>query len=166
MKTKHRKAAQHKRDVLRAAGPDILNLTLRMSSELPQADRDNLEMALTMAVNTICQGNGTPTEYNDILEAVTISRILAQRIKDEQTAEATFEVANDGMHALNSMRARYVQHKRLGFTGPELQAVRDALDLYVQFLTNCKRGELVNALRETEKEIRGAQPEQERKKAA
>lgn len=44
--------------------------------------------------------------------------------------------------------------------------MRDALDLYVQYLTNCKRGELVDALDAAQSEIKGVNTEQVERKAA
>ena len=91
-------------------------------------------------------------------------RIHSEKIEDDQTRDATFAVANDGMIAMNKMRDRYLAHGKLGFTGLELRAVLDTLDLYGQLLVHCTRGQLVDALKQAEKEMRC--PPQEEKEAA
>lgn len=164
MKTKHRTAAKYKRAVLRAAGPEIFELTIKMAAPMDAPDVERLETALRMSVDQICHGRGTPADFNDILEAVSITRIHSEKIEDDQTRDATFAVANDGMIAMNKMRDRYLAHGKLGFTGLELRAVLDTLDLYGQFLVHCTRGQLVDALKQAEKEMRC--PPQEEKEAA
>lgn len=156
MKTKYRKAAKHKREILRAAGPDMMAMTLRLAQEVPEYDRIRLETSLSMTVETICHGAGQPSDFDFLLEAVCTARARSRAIKDEQTRDACYEVAEAGMLALQSMRARYQKHGRLGFTGPELLDVRAALDLYYQFLANCTRGQMATALKQAVEEIRSA----------
>lgn len=156
MSKKHRAAAKFKRMVMREAGPDMLNLTIKMAQQVPQHDQIRLETSLSMTVDTICHGAGQPSDFDFLLEAVCTARARSSAIADEQTRDACHEVAEAGMVALQSMRARYLKHGRLGFTGPELQDVRAALDLYYQFLINCTRGQMVKALKQAQEEIRSA----------
>ena len=166
MKTKHRNAAKFKRDVLREAGPEIFALKIKLAQNLPDADRDKLEMSMTMSIDSICHGRGRTSDFNDLLEGIATCRVLAERMTDEATHDACYSVADAGVVALHGLRDRFLRHGRLGFTAQELQAVRDALDLYVQYLTNCKRGELVDALDAAQSEIKGVNTEQVERKAA
>ena len=88
----------------------------------------------------------------------------AERYGDVSHWMPAFAVANDGMIAMNKMRDRYLAHGKLGFTGLELRAVLDTLDLYGQLLVHCTRGQLLDALKQAEKEMRC--PPQEEKEAA
>lgn len=121
--------------------------TVSNAQPLPDADRARLELSLTISLKLILKGKGGPKEYNDLLEAVTLTRVQAEQIKDEAASYACYEAANAGMWAMNSIRERYMKTGKIGLAGEELQAINGALDVYFQFIAKLTRGELVEALR-------------------
>ena len=72
-------------------------------------DVERLETALRMSVDQICHGRGTPADFNDILEAVSITRIHSEKIEDDQTRDATFAVAFQSTRPHGARPARRMQ---------------------------------------------------------
>ena len=156
MRKRGKKFNPERARVMRAAAADMFARAIDRASDLGEEDATRLETAHLAALASLSDGVGTTNDYNALVECITIARVISEKMKDEETAEACFVAANDGMHALNSVRARYMQDKSLSLTKPEHDALSCAIDLYAQLMRVCKRGEIIDALHAARAEIKAA----------
>ena len=155
MKTKHRKAAHFKRRVMREAGPDIFELTIKLAQPMSNDVRETVETGCELSLKAMESGMATVSDYNDLLEGISTAHAHTDRIDDVQARLACLDVTNAATVALTEIRQRFIDTGKLGMNWRQRQALRDGLDLYYQLLANCTRGQLVKAYKQAQNEIKG-----------
>lgn len=149
MNRAQRRAAQHKRDQRsRTPGRWRAGLTSSLATiarTQPMAPEDiaSASNEVRMAWHRITQGDGTPSDFDRLADAMNMAAILSEPIGAD-----ALEAAERAQVALLAMQARY---HRLGRLGPDADALRElpvGLDLYDQLLTLCSPLQLAAALTE------------------
>ena len=141
MRTAHRQAARGKR----RWQADAASLGRVMARTQPYTDAEQAALTLPsfMALDTITSGKGT--EYHLDTLAITTNCVL---ILSESVHPECVGVASNAVQAVLSAKTRLRKFGRVGFAGLELQAVRDVLDLYAEFLCHITPAQNSAALRE------------------
>lgn len=134
----------------RTGNADAVGIAIRTAQRAIQpvsADQArDLAIAYHGALNAIASGNGNGEDANTLALAANIALMLVELglgIDQLQTVHA-------GQDAIVSMMARERRTGRLGFTGPELKAVQDLLDLHDAQLSDedCTEAVMIAALDE------------------
>lgn len=86
--------------------------------------------ALTaLAWQALQDGSGTTNDFDRVGRVINLAKIRALEI--DQGLANELEQAQDAMTAC---KARYAKHGRFGFTGPELQVMRNAMAYQVEIV--------------------------------
>ena len=127
MKTKHRAAAHAKRR-WHASNTSWLETLAANSDPCPQ-HATQISNAVRIAFERLKSGHGTADDFNRLGAALNVALIRAEDI--DPLAEETMLA---GIAGMNNCDAIWQRHHRYGFTGPDLIAVSDAVNLYEDIL--------------------------------
>ena len=142
MKTKHRKAARHKRQW--QANPMA---SLQLINKLqPYTDGEQAEFGIHAyaALNNITAGNGCPRDLDILTTIANVCLILS-----EQTHQECVDVCLRAGQSIIDAKNRWRKHARTGFDGAGLQNVRNLLHLHEQYLQKINPARHDAAYRET-----------------
>jgi hypothetical protein len=94
-----------------------------------------LEVKVRMAYERLRSGAGTPSDYDRVARAMNVAY---ERAKDEDITgrEVLQEALGATGNALEAARERYDQTGRFGFTGEQLTALNEGMDVYAELLRN------------------------------
>lgn len=102
---------------------------LAANSEQPEANANRIMLALRVAFEKLKIGSEDDAQFDRLAAAINVGLIRAEGIDSQ--AEA---VMLAGVQAMMSCACIHARHGRFGFTGPDLLAMNDALDLYESIL--------------------------------
>jgi hypothetical protein len=127
MKTAYRKAAHAKRQ-----NQDHLTSWIRViagNKAQPEENADQINIAIRKAYELLKCGQASDTDFDRVASALNVGLARAELI--DPLAEQTMQA---GINAMYSCAEIYKRHGRYGFTGPDINAVNDALGLYEDIL--------------------------------
>ena len=105
------------------------------SSRVNHSEYETLATKLHMSRVAICSGKGTFKNISDLAQGFTIGMVVK--------ADGSFD---DALRAIERARLRYERHKRAGFDGEGLIAVRKACLDFEEVLRTTKKTELHRAI--------------------
>lgn len=126
MKTAHRNASRAKRY---QANPYTWLETLAANSEPDPAHAMQITNMVRTSFELLKSGHGTAKDFNRLGAALNVALIRAEAI--DPLAEQTIA---GGMEAMRNCDRIWQKHGRYGFTGPDLIALADAVNLYEEIL--------------------------------
>lgn len=138
MRTAHRQAAHAKYDARHAMAAVHV---LAANTEQPRENADRIMVMLRLAFEKLKIGTGDQEQFFRLAGAINVGMIRAELI--DPLAEETMRM---GIAALNSCAAIHDRHGKYGFTGPDLVAVADALELYEGILRLSTPKQMLDAL--------------------
>lgn len=127
MKTAHRKAAHAKRQ-----NQDHFTAWIRAiagNKEQPSENADKINIAIRKAYELLKCGQASDGDFDRVASALNVGLIRAELI--DPLAGQTMQA---GINAMYSCAEIYKRHGRYGFTGPDIVAVNDAVNLYEEIL--------------------------------
>lgn len=101
------------------------------STPFPDAEVQRIMLNVYAAYDELVAGRGTDEHFNRIAVVLNIGVIRAEDGGNGAPAVAVFKDAQQALMECDALQAR---HGRYGFTGPGLQAMREALILYEDIL--------------------------------
>lgn len=141
MKTKHRKASQHKRRWQADPG-SIYKLMNKVQLFTPEELR-RLELPIRVSFEAMRLGRGSQSDYQDLADAINVAMVRAESI--DPVAELMVLRARDAMMRLLE---RFTRTGRWGFDGPAIVEVGDAVEFHEQLLRLSTPQQMIDALRE------------------
>ena len=147
MKTAHRRASHAKR---MHRDPMAAVHVLAANTEQPRENADRIMVALRLAFEKLKIGTGDIEHFDRLAAAVNVGLIRAELI-DPLAAETMVR----GVAALMNCAAIHERHGKFGFTGPDLVAMGDALDLYEGILRLSTPKQMLDALDMAAARMRG-----------
>lgn len=141
MKNAHRTASHSKRRWQKDYGAFS-----RVINRLEPFNADELmrlELPIRISFEAIKTGAGTEHDFHDLAAAVNVTIVRSEAVDPlcEQTAIA-------GRDALMRTWHRYQKTGKLGFDGPALHEVDQAIDLHEQLIRNSTPLQMIEAMRE------------------
>jgi hypothetical protein len=116
---------------------------------LPQHKVDEVQLLALASLDAITKGHGTAEHIGAISLACNMTgALIRQGIGEEAT-----EIVERCQTALLNADRRFTQVGRWGFSGPELQHVRDLLDVHERMVSNASQLEVRRALRDIDDRI-------------
>lgn len=116
---------------------------IRINQEQPEATADRIMALIRLAFEKLKHGSEDSRQFDRLAGALNIGLIRAEAI--DPLAEETMLA---GMEAVKRCDAIFARHGRYGFTGPDLTAVADALNLYEDILRLSTPKMMEDALKE------------------
>jgi hypothetical protein len=148
MKTAHRTAARAKRHNQRDSMASIH--VLAANSEQPEANANRIMLTLRVAFEKLKSGTEDHDQFDRLAAAINVGLIRAEPI--DPLAEKTMAA---GVQAMMACGCIFERHGRYGFTGPDLLAMNDALDLYENILRLSTPKQMLDALDVAAARMRG-----------
>lgn len=121
----------------------------------PEADIARILLKVDAALEHLSSG-GTNIDHFDRMAAV----LNVGLIRCEQIGEEGVVIFKAAQAALMECDALYGRHKKFGFTGPGLEAIKDAISLYEQILRASTPRQMDDAQRECMARVRRGEYEQ------
>lgn len=149
-----RRAAQFKRGrhsdrVDPTAGLRLLERANWAATPLPDHKVDEVQLLALASLDAILNGKGTAEHIGAISLACNMTgALIRQGIGEEAT-----EIVERCQTALLQADRRFTQHKRWGFAGPEIQHVRDLIDVHERMVANASQLEIRRALADIDARI-------------
>ena len=117
---------------------------------LPQHKVDEVQLLALASLDAITKGAGTAEHIGAISLACNMTgALIRQGIGEEAT-----EIVERCQTALLNADRRYTQVGRWGFSGQELQHVRDLLDVHERMVSNASQLEIRRALADIDDRVR------------
>lgn len=142
MNSQHRIAAHAKRRW--QASPTAWIETLAANSDQCQEHATAVMVMVRTAFEVLKSGQGEPKDFDRLAGAINVGLIRAESI--DPLAEQTMQAGIDAMQHCDNIWQR---HGRYGFSGPDLTAIADALELYEGILRMSKPRQMEEALNES-----------------
>lgn len=142
MRTEHRTAAHAKRRW--QASATVWIETLAANSDQCQDHATSIMVKVRTAFEVLKSGHGEPKDFDRLAGAINIGLIRAESI--DPLAEQTMQAGIDAMKRCDGI---WLRHGRYGFTGPDLTAIADAVELYEGILRMSKPRQMEEALNES-----------------
>lgn len=123
MRTQHRRAAHAKRQ-----NQDHLTSWIRViagNQDQPEANATDIMNKIRIAYELLKSGQASDADFDRVASALNVGLVRAELI--DPLAEQTMQ---SGINAMYSCHDIHKRHGRYGFTGPDILAVNDALNLY------------------------------------
>lgn len=108
------------------------------------AELDDIAVPAWLSLQMICEGKGEPMDYHTIAAFIATGDELAHRRPGTER-----QAIDEALPALHALRERWLRTQRLGFTGPELAAVRAAMHRTTELIgasTNFAAGDAFEAV--------------------
>lgn len=118
------------------------------------ADLDRLRLVELAAIEAFAKGRAMPDDWRTLADMVNVSETLSRMGVGPEAMESCLKA----QEALGAVHARHSAGKALLFTGPELQAIREAYEYADLQRASISRSELERAIKRTADRIRGAHP--------
>lgn len=127
MKTKHRKASQHKQRWQKDYG--VLARVMRRLVPFTEAELAQLLLPIRMSFDALRNGTGTEQDFLDVVAACNSASMRGAEVDPlcQQTAVV-------GLEALRRMWERHKRIGKWGFDGPGLADVELAIELHEQLV--------------------------------
>ena len=138
-----------KRRIDPTAGLAVLEKANWAAHVLPQHKVDEVQLLALASLDAIVNGKGTAEHIGAISLACNMTgALIRQGIGEEAT-----EIVERCQTALLSADERFNAVGRWGFSGPELQHVRDLLDVHERMVSNASQLEVRRALQDIDARI-------------
>lgn len=132
-----------------AGGLRVLERYVDSVTLLPENKVNDVQLLALASLDAITRGNGTAEHIGAISLACNMTgALIRQGIGEEAT-----EIVERCQTALLNADRRFTQVNRWGFSGPELQHVRDLLDVHERMVSNASQLEVRRALRDIDDRI-------------
>lgn len=141
MKTKHRKASQHKRRW--QADPGTIYKVMTKLQPFTPEELTRLELPIRVSFEAMKSGKGSQSDYQDLADAINVAMVRAEAI--DPMAELMVLKARDAMMRLLE---RFTRTGRWGFDGPAIAQVEEAVEFHEQLLRLSTPQQMIDALRE------------------
>jgi len=140
MKTKHRKASQHKQRWQKDYG--VLGRVMRRLEPFSEEELARLLLPIRLSFDALRNGVGTEQDFLDVVAACNSASMRGAEVDPlcQQTAVA-------GLEALRRMWERHKRVGKWGFDGPGLADVALAIDLHEQLVRLSTPYELQQVMR-------------------
>lgn len=115
---------------------------------LTEAETATAHAITALAWQALQEGSGTAADFDRIARVINVAKVRALEINEWLANE--LEKAQDAMTAC---KERYLKHGRFGFSGPELQVMRDAMAYQVEIVNSSSPEQLRRAYRAAQKVI-------------
>ncbi len=116
---------------------------------------DQLRIRELMAIEAFAKGHATKDDWRSLADMLNITETLAT----SGVAPEALQPCQQAQQALSNAHGRHKGGKSLGFTGPELQAIRDAYEYHDLQRQSISRSEYEGAIKKTTDRIRSAHPD-------
>lgn len=126
MKTKHRNMAKTKRWQKNLTS---WICTIVGNKEQPQDNADQIMEKIRVAFELLKSGQALDTHFDSVASALNVGLARAELI--DALVEETMQKGIDAMYSCFEINER---HGRYGFTGPDIAAVTDAINVYDSIL--------------------------------
>ena len=123
---------------------------LAANSEQPEANANRIMLTLRVAFEKLKTATEDDAQVDRLAAAINVGLIRAEAI--DKRAE---EVMLAGVQAMMSCGCIHSRHGRYGFTGPDLLAMNDAMDLYENILRLSTPKQMLDALDVAAARMRG-----------
>jgi len=123
---------------------------LAANSEQPEANANRIMLTLRVAFEKLKTATEDDAQFDRLAAAINVGLIRAEAI--DKRAE---EVMLAGVQAMMSCGCIHSRHGRYGFTGPDLLAMNDAMDLYENILRLSTPKQMLDALDVAAARMRG-----------
>lgn len=120
----------------------------------PAAKLDKLRMLELSALESFRTGKATPDDWRALADVCN----LAETMSLDGIGVEVLAVSQKAQEALGHAHARYEAQGKLGFTGPELQALREIQEYHDLQRTSVSLAAYEAAIRKTRDRIRSAHP--------
>jgi len=143
------KFGKRSRHVDPTGGLGLLEKANWAANVLPQHKVDEVQLLALASLDAITKGHGTAEHVGAISLACNMTgALIRQGIGEEAT-----EIVERCQTALLNADRRFTQVNRWGFSGSELQHVRDLLDVHERMVSNASQLEVRRALRDIDDRI-------------
>jgi hypothetical protein len=139
MNTLHRTQSHQKRTMW--ANPMASVHVLAANTEQPKENADRIMVAIRLAFEKLKIGSAGMDEFDRLSAAINVGLIRAELI--DPLAEETMV---KGVGALMRCADIHSRHGKFGFTGPDLELMNDAVDLYEGILRLSTPKQMLDAL--------------------
>jgi hypothetical protein len=132
-----------------AGGLRVLERYVDSVTLLPEHKINDVQLLALASLDEITKGHGTAEHIGAISLACNMTgALIRQGIGEEAT-----EIVERCQTALLNADRRFTKVGRWGFSGPELQHVRDLLDVHERMVSNASQLEVRRALRDIDERI-------------
>lgn len=121
-----------------------------------KARLDKLRLLELSALEAFRTGKAKPDDWRALADMNNVAQIMAEKMGIGPEVLPACEAAEQ---ALGAAHQRYVGKGRLGFTGPELQALRDLAEFHDLQRTSISRSDYERAIKMTGDRIRSQHPD-------
>ena len=145
-RTAHLRA--NKRRARKAADPMAMYKLLARVRPFDEDEAAEVATPTRIAFERLRTGAGTQDDFDHLATSANVCMIRAESIHQD-----CVQVAKAMQQALVDCKTRYVRIARFGFTGPELAAIAEGLDLYDQIVALSTPEQLTTAVRKQDARI-------------
>lgn len=146
MKTKHRKASQHKRRW--QADPGSIYKLMNKVQPFTEEELRRLMLPVRVSFVSMKLGRGTQSDYQDLADAINVSMVRAEGI--DPVAEL---MTLRGRDAMVRVLDRFTRTGRWGFDGPALTEVEDVVCFHEDLLRLSTPQQMIDAMAEVYRRV-------------
>ena len=114
-----------------------------ISNCLPLTEEEvaRLSLEARMSWHRVCSGEGTTTDFDNLVFALNTTRVRAEQVSDELVG-----IVYEGQMALLEIRNRYLRIGKFGADADALQKIPPVLDLHDEFLRHSTPAQIARAV--------------------
>lgn len=127
-----------------ARNPTSWAATIANSQLTPAADVTRIMVSVRMSYERLKQGDAPASDFERLAAVLNVGLIRAESIAPE-----VVDAMKEAIEALLHCHGLHERHGRWGFTGPGIQAMNEALELYEQILAKSSPNQMEAAVRES-----------------
>lgn len=133
---------------------DPIQHAISGASITAQSDLDKLRLLELSAIDAFTRGAATRDDWDAMVDMLNVAETMVSMGIGVEVLQACEAV----QLALENALQRYMKSKRLGFSGPEIQSVRDLYEYHDLQRTAVDRSRYEKAIERTRNRIRSAHP--------
>jgi hypothetical protein len=132
----------------------VISDPLSLLRPAPKAMRDALMARFLTALEAMARGEHPgEAEWRDISDTINTVETLATCAKPKLVAAEVMPLVSAAITAMVEAANRYKAGRRMGVSGPGLQALRDVVAVYEACLTTLTEREMAMAQQETQRRV-------------
>jgi hypothetical protein len=128
----------------RARNPTAWAAAIANSQPTPAADVTRIMVSARMSYERLKQGDAPASDFERLAAVLNVGLIRGESIGAE-----VVEAMKLAMEAILECHSLHQRHGRWGFTGPGIQAMNEALELYEQILGASSPNQMEAAVKES-----------------
>ena len=132
-----------------------ITLAIAGAAVTDTASLDRLRMLELTALESFRMGRATKSDWKALADVLNIAQTMAE----SGIGQEVLGVCARAQEALSETHDRFKRTGRLGFSGPELQALRELLEYHDLQRTSVSRSQYERSIKRTADRIRSAAPE-------